>query len=278
MAGVPWTFSAGTRTAVLSARPPGEVVTKDELLDHVWEGRPTVENVIANAVTKLRAALGESNAARIVTLPRIGYRFDGPLERIAVGQVLVSALELAVGAPVPGRPNFQLERLLSHVPGSNEVWLARHGKTRERRIYKFSPDGSRLAMLKREATISRLLRKNLGERPDFARGDRLNFETPPFFLECEYGGENLQEWAGTGDRPDRPDGGAAASALFVQIADAVSAAHGIGVLHKDLKPANVLVAARAADSWQIRLTDFGSSRLLEPDRLADWESHASGSH
>ena len=55
----------------------GEVVTKDELLEHVWEGRPTVENVIANAITKLRNALGEENAERIVTQPRVGYRFAG---------------------------------------------------------------------------------------------------------------------------------------------------------------------------------------------------------
>ena len=42
----------------------GEVVTKDELLDTVWEGRPTVENVIANAIGKLRSALGDENAER----------------------------------------------------------------------------------------------------------------------------------------------------------------------------------------------------------------------
>src|SRR3954447_21712368 len=63
----------------------GEVVTKDELLELVWEGRPTVENVIANAVTKLRGALGEANAGHIVTQPRVGYRFAGSFERTVVG-------------------------------------------------------------------------------------------------------------------------------------------------------------------------------------------------
>jgi eukaryotic-like serine/threonine-protein kinase len=245
---------------------PGEVITKDELLDQVWEGRPTVENVIANAVTKLRAVLGELDAARIVTLPRVGYRFDGPVERVAVGRSLTSGLALAPGSVVPGRPNFLLERLLSRTVGSNEVWLARHAKTGERRVYKFSPDGSSLAMLKREATVSRLLRTDLGDRPDLVRVIDWNFESPPFFLECEYGGANLQEWAREGQLTGLTH--SKRLELFLQIADAVSAANGVGVLHKDLKPANVLVAPRADGSLHVRLTDFGSSRLLDPDRLA----------
>ena len=243
----------------------GEVVTKDELLESVWEGRPTVENVIANAVTKLRGALGEQNAERIVTQPRVGYRFTGPFERTAVGRAWVSQLELAAGMPVPARPNFVLEAMLSRSPAS-EVWLARHSRTHEPRVYKFSPDGERLAALKREATLARLLRANLGEQRFFAKLLDWNFEAPPFFLEYEYGGLNLAEWAKgeSGLRvlfpPQRLE-------LFLQIVDGVAAAHAVGVLHKDLKPANVLVSPVESGGWQLKLTDFGSSRLLEPGRL-----------
>jgi len=49
----------------------------------------------------------------------------------------------------------------------------------------------------------------------------------------------------------------------------VAAAHSVGVLHKDLKPTNVLVALTDAGDWLVKLTDFGSSRLLEPERLAE---------
>ena len=245
----------------------GEVVTKEELLESVWEGRPTVENVIANAVTKLRGALGEENAERIVTLPRVGYRFAGAFERVAVGRAWVSRLELAAGTPVPGRQHFVLESMIGRSTAS-EVWLARHAKTREPRVYKFSPDGGHLAGLKREATLSRLLRENLGEQQFFARLLDWNFETPPFFLEYEYGGQNLAEWADTDGRlaqlsvQQRLD-------MFLRIVDGVAAAHGVGVLHKDLKPTNVLVAPAEAGDWKVKLTDFGSSRLLEPERLAE---------
>src|SRR5690606_34169165 len=70
----------------LLLRHVGEVVTKEELFDTVWAGRVTVDHVLATAVGKLRKALDAGGEARIVTVPRIGYRFDGPVERIAVGQ------------------------------------------------------------------------------------------------------------------------------------------------------------------------------------------------
>src|SRR5690606_22327467 len=82
-----------------------EVVTKEELLHEVWAGRITVEKVLPNAIAKLRRALGEANAERIVTQARVGYRLLGPVERTAVGERHASPLELKAGDPVPSRPN-----------------------------------------------------------------------------------------------------------------------------------------------------------------------------
>ncbi len=249
-------------------RYPDEVVTREELLDSVWAGRPTVDNVVGNALAKLRRALGEAESDRITTLPRVGYRLAGPIERHVVGRKRVTALQLRSGQSVPGREHFRLEAQLNPSRHS-EVWLARHAKTREARVYKFSPDGEHLALLKREATVSRVLREALGARDDIARILDWNFETPPFFLECEYGGQDLACWAADGERLAAVPA-VLRIALFLQIADAVAAAHGVGVLHKDLKPANVLVAALAAgDGWQVRITDFGSARLLDPARLKE---------
>ena len=64
----------------LLLRHADEMVARDTLFDVVWAGRPTVDNVLANAVAKLRKGLG-ADAARIRTLPRIGYRLVGPVER-----------------------------------------------------------------------------------------------------------------------------------------------------------------------------------------------------
>jgi len=247
-------------------RHAGEVVTKEELLREVWAGRITVEKVLPNAVNKLRRAVGETNAERLATLARVGYRIDGTVERIAVGRQMTSQLELAAGTPVPGRENFRLQRQLGSNLGS-EVWLAEHAKTREKRVYKFGSDGERLRSLKREATLSRVLQESLDDRRHLVEIIDWNFENAPYFLECEFGGQSLLEWAETGLAPTGVD---QRLQLFLQIVDTVAAAHGVGVLHKDLKPANVLIEPEPGpegDGWRIRLTDFGSARLLDPDRL-----------
>ncbi len=248
-----------------------EVVAKDRILDSVWK-HPTGDAPLANAVSKLRSALGEANAAAIATVARQGYKFDGPLERVAAGRRLASRMDLAAGSPVPGREHFLLVRLLgsSH---TNETWLARQPRTGDQRVFKFAVSGERLAELKREVTLFRVLREALGERPDIARVLDWNLEQPPFWLECEYGGSSLAAWAaeeGVGEGGRTRLAAAAPElrlSLLLQAADAVAAAHGAGVLHKDIKPANVLVAPAPGGGWQLRLTDFGSGRLLEPERL-----------
>lgn len=47
--------------------------------------------------------------------------------------------------------------------------------------------------------------------------------------------------------------------LFTQLADALSYAHGHGVVHRDLKPANALIDSQG----NVFLTDFGIAKLLE---------------
>src|SRR3546814_11204324 len=142
-------------------RHADEVVNRQELFDTVWEGRPTVDNVLANAVAKIRKALGETEATRIQTLPRIGYRLTGPVERGVSGRRLNSRLDLAADQMVPGREHFILDRPLGPAH-AGEVWLARMDKTGEARGYKFRAGHEQLAAFKREGTRSALPPTTLG--------------------------------------------------------------------------------------------------------------------
>ena len=94
-----------------------------------------------------------------------------------------------------------------------------------------------------------------------------SFDTAPYFVESEYAGPNLSEWA-------EAQGGLRnvpwdlRLKLLTDVVHAVAAAHALDVLHKDLKPANILVTLTPDGTAQIRIADFGSASLLVPARLS----------
>lgn len=174
----------------------------------------------------------------------------------------------APGQAVPQRPNWAFERKLGE-GGFGEVWLARHQKTHDRRVFKFCFELERVRALQREVTVCRLLRETLGNRPDIARILDWNFDEPPYFLEFEYTeGGNLLEWIEASGGFDAVPL-AARLEVAAQVADAVAAAHSVGVLHKDIKPANILVTAGPAGEPRARVTDFGIGMITDGSRLAD---------
>jgi DNA-binding winged helix-turn-helix (wHTH) protein len=59
---------------------PGEVLTKEELVETVWPGLTVVDSSLTTAVSKIRKALGGEESNVIVTIPRIGYRLGVPVE------------------------------------------------------------------------------------------------------------------------------------------------------------------------------------------------------
>jgi DNA-binding winged helix-turn-helix (wHTH) protein/serine/threonine protein kinase len=244
----------------------GEVVTKEELLEAVWPSVMVVDGSLATAVSKLRKAMGDEQLPVVLTVPRIGYRLAVPVHCKAIPTDVGPELGFRPGELVPGREQWRLDRPVDR-SGSSEVWIATNPKTREQRVFKFASDGIRLKALKREITVSRYLRESLGDRPEFVTILEWNLEHSPYFLESEYAGLNLAEWAeAQGGLSGVPI--AVRLKLLTDIAVAVAAAHGIGVLHKDLKPGNILVVPSASgQGWQIKIADFGSASLFDPSRL-----------
>lgn len=190
----------------------------------------------------------------------------GEKGRPVAGADTVLGWRPAAGQLLPGRAHWRLETKLGE-GGFGEVWLAHHVKTREGRVFKFCFGREQVRALQREVTLCRVLRETLGNRPDITRILDWNLEEAPFFLEFEYqGGLTLGEWV-------ERNGGFAAIPLATrldlaaQAAEAVAAAHSVGVLHKDIKPSNILVITEADGRPRVQVTDFGVGRLTEPAKV-----------
>jgi len=247
-------------------RHAGEVVTKDELLEALWTGRVVTESVLTTCVAKVRAALRDDKHELIRTVHGYGYRLVGEVTRDSLaGRRPFQPPRLEPGDAPPLRPLWRLVSAFDDSRGEN--WLAQHRKTGEKRVLKFAFDATQTSQLKREITVHRLLRETLGERDDIVHVLDWNLERPPYFIEFEHVPQgNLEDWLSR-------QGGASAVALAVrlalvaQVADALAAAHSAGVLHKDIKPANVLIDTDAEGGPRVRLADFGSGKILDGERL-----------
>jgi len=172
----------------------------------------------------------------------------------------------ANGLTIPGHPDWQLSRKLGE-GGVGEVWLAQHRRLGSQHVFKFCFDVEQLRSLKRELTLFRLISSTLGERPDIAALYDVHLDQPPYYLESafsEYG--DLQSWSqriggiATLPLPQR-------LRLIADIARAVAAAHSVGILHKDIKPANVLIGQGEGGRAMPQLADFGIGELMDRSRL-----------
>jgi serine/threonine protein kinase len=170
------------------------------------------------------------------------------------------------GVGIPHRKHWVLQRKLG-TGGFGETWLAEHRQTRDRRVFKFCSDPGKLKAFQREITLFRFMRETLGGRDDIAALVDWQLDEPPYFIESEFAASvNLGEWI-------KDAGGAQAVSLddrveiVRRVAVALSAAHSVGILHKDVKPANVLVGRDSKGALRVRLCDFGVSVLTDEARL-----------
>lgn len=244
----------------------GEVVTKDELAENLWPGRILTESVLTRCVSQLRQALQDDERNVIRTVHGFGYRLVAQVRVDASAPAPLPVFAFKAGEHPPQRPQWRLVERLG-AGGHGEAWLARHDKTGDGRVFKFALDAGALVSLKREITLYRLLHDSLKDRAAVVGVLDWNLEEPPYFIETEFvEGRDLGAWAAA-------RGGLAGMPLerrlelAAQVAEALGAAHSVGVLHKDLKPGNVLVDESAAGSPRIRLCDFGSGSVLDTGRL-----------
>ena len=172
--------------------------------------------------------------------------------------------------PAPGQlvphTRWELERILGG-GGFGEVWLAQHDKLKQKRVLKFCFNADHVRSLRREVAFFRLLRERFGEHPNIVAIHDVFFDEPPFYLVMDYvAGATLDRWAGA---RSGANGASLEERLEVvaQVADALQAAHEAGILHRDVKPSNVIVTEQHG-VLRAKLTDFGIGQALTPQVLA----------
>ncbi|MEA3208186.1 MAG: serine/threonine protein kinase, bacterial [Chthoniobacter sp.] len=172
----------------------------------------------------------------------------------------------AVDQRVPGT-SWVLEKKLGE-GGFGEVWLGRDKVFKTQHVFKFCFRADRVRSLKREATLFRLLKERIGAHPNIVAVEKVYFDEPPFYIVMDYvEGENLSAWC-------EAQGGVSKVPLAVrleivaQVAAALQAAHDSGVIHRDVKPSNILVSGAAAGKVHVHLTDFGIGQVVSAEALA----------
>jgi len=141
--------------------------------------------------------------------------------------------------------------------GSGSVWLARDERTGLEVALKIVPrEGKAATRAEREALAAARLRH---ERCLRAYG--LERDTRNVYIAYEYvPGQTLRQALRAGEVTD-----ADAVEAGAQILEALAHAHSRGIVHRDVKPSNVLVAE--GDELSIRLLDFGLAQLAEEESL-----------
>jgi WD40 repeat protein/serine/threonine protein kinase len=189
----------------------------------------------------------------------------------------------AIGQLVPNT-KWMLESKLGE-GGFGEVWLGRHQTMKERRVFKFCFRADRVRSLKREMTLFRLIKERIGDHPNIVSLREVYFDQPPFYVEMDYvEGLDLRNWSQEQGGLDKVPLGVKLE-IAAQVADGLEAAHQAGVIHRDVKPGNILIAecrlsnadcgsaqsqiANRESQIQVKLTDFGIGQVVSQEHLAD---------
>jgi hypothetical protein len=141
--------------------------------------------------------------------------------------------------------------------GSGSVWLARDERNGLDVALKIVPrEGKTAARAEREAEAAARLRHPACQRVyGFAR------DSQHVYIAYEYvPGRTFREALRAGELDD-----AAAIEAAVQILEALAHAHARGIVHRDVKPSNVLLAEGRGVS--VRVLDFGLAKMREAETL-----------
>lgn len=251
---------------------PGRALARNDILDTVWGSSVIVTSrSVDRCIATLRAKV-EPDARHptyIKTIRDIGYRFEIPESESSVTQQdsITSAKESAVPIP-PGTclGRYEVESMLGQ-GGMAEVYKARDQRLdREVAVKVLKHTCAQKADLRRRfereaKAVAALSHPNIRAIFDVANDQGLHFSVMEY-LE----GQTLRDRLSS-SRMAWPE----ALDIAINIADGLSAAHEKGIVHRDVKPANVFLVPEG----NVKILDFGLALVTTNPVTADTASAAS---
>jgi eukaryotic-like serine/threonine-protein kinase len=250
---------------------PGEVVLREEIRKRLWPNDTVVEfeHSISAAMNRLRQALGDSadEPRYIETLARRGYRWMIPVEWVDGTR----KKDASVSATTPQTRRFTdnlVGKKVSHYRilevlgggGMGVVYKAEDLKLGRCVALKFLGeeligDYRALERFEREArTISALDHANICTIYEVEE-----HEGQPFIVMQLLQGQTLRQRIESGGTAQPAFSPSELVDFGLQIVTGLEAAHQKGILHRDVKPANIFVTNRG----EMKLLDFGLAKLID---------------
>ncbi|HKY42636.1 MAG TPA: protein kinase [Pyrinomonadaceae bacterium] len=177
------------------------------------------------------------------------------------GSFIDSPAYKALDQPVQLRPgevlgSYEITSLIGR-GGMGEVYLAEDKRLRRKVALKLLPssvtkDASRLHRFEQEARAASAL-----NHPNIIAIYEITEANSTLVMATEFvDGETLRHRLSLGALPINE-----VLSISIQIAEALSAAHKAGIIHRDIKPDNIMIRP---DGY-VKVLDFGLAKLSEPD-------------
>ncbi len=152
--------------------------------------------------------------------------------------------------------SYALQRLLGE-GAMGRVWLGRHtklGRSAAIKVLKYAQNSELVGRFFDEArAVNQINHEHIIAIADFVE----ELEPPRVYCVMEYlPGESLERRLANGPLPLKD-----ALSVMRQVCDALAAAHKLDIVHRDVKPDNIFIMAKADGSPFAKVLDFGVAKL-----------------
>lgn len=248
------------------AEADGELVTREQFIELVWSGNALVgDKGLSDTIYQLRRALDDGSSGHFIrTIPRQGYRLDERVHRVTSGfaRKRAEAHDKPTAKEMIGQTlgPYQLLDLIG-TGGMGTVYLAEQrapihrqvalklvkpGMDTDEALARFSAERQALALLN-HPNIAAVY--DAGAAQESGRPYFVMEYVPGLDITAHCNHFNLRL-----DRRVR---------LFLQVCDGLQHAHQKGLIHRDIKPGNILVKHAVGDSAVVKIIDFGVAKSLQ---------------